>query len=94
MLRRIWLRLKFGEIFWGEIKIDALKGGGGYKQKGNDCTIFSPSNSESNKWLLQMQNKYPDVELHYLPDYLFNTYYLSTLFSAYCNIFLIYICRE
>ena len=45
MLKGIWLQIKFGEIFWGEVKIDALKGGGGYKQKGNDYIIFSPSNS-------------------------------------------------
>ena len=32
--------MKFGEIFWGEVKIDALKGGGGYKPKGNDNPIF------------------------------------------------------
>ena len=25
--------MKFGEIFWGEVKIDALKGGGGYKKR-------------------------------------------------------------
>ena len=41
----IRLQMKFGEIFWGEVKIDALKGGVRYKQKGNDKTIFSPSNS-------------------------------------------------
>ena len=39
------LRMKFGEIFWGDIKIDVLKGGGGYKQKGHDYTIFPLSNS-------------------------------------------------
>ena len=33
--------MKFGEIFWCEVKIDALKGGKGFKQKGNDYTIFS-----------------------------------------------------
>ena len=37
--------MKFGEIFWDEVKIDAFKGGGGCKQKGNDYTIFSPSNN-------------------------------------------------
>ena len=31
--------MKFGEIFWGEVKIDALKWGEGYKQKGNDNSI-------------------------------------------------------
>ena len=60
--------MKLGEIFWGEVKIDALKREGGYKQKGNDYTIFSLSNSKSNKWLLQMKNKCPNVQLHYLPD--------------------------
>ena len=60
--------MKFGEIFWGEVKIDALKRGGGCKRKGNDYTIFSRSNSENNKWLSQMKNKYPNVQLQYLPD--------------------------
>ena len=46
--------MKFGEIFWGEMKIDTLKGGG-----------------DASKWLLQMKNKYPNVQLHYLPDLLF-----------------------
>ena len=32
--------MKFGEIFWCDVKIDALKRGGGCKQKGNDYTIF------------------------------------------------------
>ena len=45
MLKGIWLQMKFCEIFWGEVKIDVLKGGGGYKQKGNYFTIFSLSNS-------------------------------------------------
>ena len=40
MLNGIWLQTKFGEIFWGEVKIGALKGGGGYKQKGNNYAIF------------------------------------------------------
>ena len=46
-----WLQMKFSEIFWGEVKIDVSKGGGGYKQKGNDYTFFSLSNSLSHKWL-------------------------------------------
>ena len=33
--------MKFNEIFWGEVKIDALEGGEGLKQEGNDFT-FSP----------------------------------------------------
>ena len=37
--------MKFGEIFFGDVKIDALKGGRAYKQKGNDYTFFSLSNS-------------------------------------------------
>ena len=41
--------MEFGEIFLGEVKIDALKGGEGCKQKGNDYTIFSLSNIYSNK---------------------------------------------
>ena len=45
MIKGIWLQIKFGEIFWGEEKIDALKREGGYKQKGHDYTIFSPSNN-------------------------------------------------
>ena len=45
MLKGIWLQMKFGDIFWGEVKINALKGGGGYKQMGNDNAILSPSNS-------------------------------------------------
>ena len=36
---------EFGDTFWGELKTDALKGGGGCKQKGKDYTIFSLSNS-------------------------------------------------
>ena len=42
MFKGIWLQLKFGEIFWVEVKIDVLKGEGA---KGNDYTIFSPSNN-------------------------------------------------
>ena len=42
MFKGIWLQLKCGEIFWVEVKIDALKGEGA---KGNDYTIFSPSNN-------------------------------------------------
>ena len=45
VLKGIRLQMKYGEIFWGEVKIHALKGGGGCKQKGNDYTIFSLSNS-------------------------------------------------
>ena len=70
--------MKFGELFWGEVKIDASKGGGGYKQKGNDYTIFSPSNSKSNKWLLQTSNKYLNVQLHYLTDLLY--YFIHIFF--------------
>ena len=32
--------MKFGEIFWVESKIDAFKGGGECKQKGNYYTFF------------------------------------------------------
>ena len=60
--------MKFGEIFWDDVQIDALKGGGVCKQKGNNNTILWLSNSSSNKWLLEMKNKYPNVQLHYLPD--------------------------
>ena len=28
MLKGIWLQMKFGEMFLGEVKIKALKGGG------------------------------------------------------------------
>ena len=42
MFKGIWLQLKCGEIFWVEVKIDALKGEGA---KGNDYNIFSPSNN-------------------------------------------------
>ena len=45
MLKGIWLQMKFSEIFWGEVKIDSLKVEGGYRQKGNDYTIFLQSNS-------------------------------------------------
>ena len=44
MLKGIWLQMKFGDLFWAEVKIDASKEGGGYKQKGNDVSIFLPSN--------------------------------------------------
>ena len=37
--------MKFGDIFLGEVKIDALKGGEGCKQKGNDYAISLLSNS-------------------------------------------------
>ena len=29
MLNGMWWQIKFGEMFWGEVKIDALKKGGG-----------------------------------------------------------------
>ena len=29
MIKGIWLQMNFGEIFWGEVKIDPFKGGGG-----------------------------------------------------------------
>ena len=45
MLKGIGLQMKFGELFWGEVKIDVLKWGGGYQQKRNDYTIFTLSNS-------------------------------------------------
>ena len=45
MLNGIHWQVKFGEIFWGEVEINASKGGGLYKQKGNDYTFSSPSNS-------------------------------------------------
>ena len=45
MLKDMWLQMKFGENFLGDVKIDSSKGWGGYKLKGNDYTIFSPSNS-------------------------------------------------
>ena len=45
ILNGIWWQMKLGEIYWGEVKIDALKGGGVRKQKGNDYIIFSLSNS-------------------------------------------------
>ena len=32
--------MKFGEVFWGEVKIDALKGGGGVKAKGKRLYYF------------------------------------------------------
>ena len=43
--------MKFCEIFWDDVKNDALNRAGGFKQKGNDYTIFSPSKSLSNKLL-------------------------------------------
>ena len=43
--------------------------------KGKRLTIFSLSNSLSNKWLLQMGKKYPNVLLHYLPDLPFKNFY-------------------
>ena len=45
ILQGIWWQMKFGVIFWSEVKIDAWKGGGGCQQKGNDYTIFWLSNS-------------------------------------------------
>ena len=35
-IKGIWLQMKLDELFWAEVKIDAFKGGGGCKQKGND----------------------------------------------------------
>ena len=55
MFKGIWLEMKFAKLFWGYVKINVSKGGGGYKEKRNDNTIFSLSNSYSNKWLLQMK---------------------------------------
>ena len=61
ILKEIWLQIKFGEIFSGEVKIVALKGAKG--------KLFSRRPIiKANKWLLQMKNKYPNVQLHYLPD--------------------------
>ena len=58
---------EFGKLFWDEVTIDALiKRGRGCKQNGNGFTIFSLSNSKSNKLLLQMKNKYLKAQLHYL----------------------------
>ena len=34
ILKGIWLQMKFGEIFLGDVKIDALKGGRGIQVKG------------------------------------------------------------
>ena len=45
MLKGNRYQMKFCEIFWGEMNIDALKRGGGCKQKGNDHSIFSLLNS-------------------------------------------------
>ena len=45
MSKGIWLQMKFGEIFWGEVKVDALKEGGECKQKESNYTIYSLSNS-------------------------------------------------
>ena len=44
-MKGIWLQMKFCEIFWSEVKIDALRKGAGCKQKGNNNIIFSLSNS-------------------------------------------------
>ena len=95
MLKGIWWQMKFGEIFWGDVKIDVSKGGGGCKQKGNDYTILSPSNSSSNKWLLPGKINIPMFNFIISRIYLFNTFIISyTLFSAYSNGFLTYICRR
>ena len=32
MLKGIWWKMKFGEIFWGEVENNASKGGGECKQ--------------------------------------------------------------
>ena len=44
LLNGIWLQIKFGEIFWGEVKIDVWNGGG-VQGKRYDHTMFSSSNS-------------------------------------------------
>ena len=88
MLKGNWLHMKFGEIFWGEVKIDASKGGEGYKQKGNDYTIFSLSNSLSHKWLLQMSNQYRMFKCIICQIDLFDTVIiLSTLFFCLFQLF-------
>ena len=63
--------MKFGEIFWSEMKIETLKGGGGCKHKGNNLFSRCQIVKATIKWLLQMKNEYPNVQLHYLPDLLF-----------------------
>ena len=46
--------MKFGEIFWGEVKIDALKGGGGASNREtiilfSHCQIVKATNVVRNE---------------------------------------------
>ena len=59
------MQIKFDEIFWGKVMIDILKGGGGYKKKGNDILFFR---RPIVKVVITIQNKYTYVQLHFLPD--------------------------
>ena len=60
--------MKFCEIFWGEVKIDVLKGGGGYKQKGNHFTISRCQKVKATIGYHRCKINIPNVQLHYLPD--------------------------
>ena len=72
---------KFGEIFWGEVKIDAWKGGGRVRASKTEIVIIT-SFPLSNRWNKEYNYKckYPsDVQLHRI--HLFKTYFCILLQS-------------
>ena len=75
--------MTFGEIFWGEVNIDALKGGRGYKQKGNEYSIFSPSIVKATTGYYKCKINIPMFNCIICQIYLSNNVIISsTLFSA------------
>ena len=60
--------MRFREICLGNVKIDATKGGGEYKHKGNDYTIILFSRSPIVKATSGYYKCKKNVHFHYLPD--------------------------
>ena len=61
ILKGIWWQMKFGEVFWGEVSIDALKRRRG--MQANNYTIFLLSGQivKATSGYYKMKNKYPNV---------------------------------
>ena len=95
ILKGIWWQMKFCEIFWGEVKINTLKGGG-YASKRETIILFPrcqivKETSSCYKWKIII----PMFNCIFCQIYLFNTVIISsTLFSVYSNSFLTFICRR
>ena len=87
--------MKFGEIFWGEVKIDALKGGGDASKK-ETIILFSRSQIvKATSVYYKRKINIPMFKCIICQIYLFDTVIISsTLFSAYSNSFLTFICRR